>query len=907
MPAKTNNNHSLNAPDSLFKPTYPSSNISLSTYNSQSSSLNAFATTYNIPTTTTNNKKRKRHNPKQDPPTIHKPIHHYDRIRLQKTMFKIPIRRRRTRDLVLFKQEQRHRQPKYNGYSKESILKQLKLPEEMLSITNIGLHNLTESKYKLCDSERVITPLEELILSLGPDFIPKPPDINNTELYKFFVDYSYRLRKLYTNKVLGKPPSARITKLFLSGKTFEPNDNHSSSIALENYLKALYLKLFPPNKPPTHLTFYTNKRLSNEQYTINYVNIKRYIHEACHFQYNYNSNISNNIDNTDSTSLRQPKITLRNSTKSVNHRINEFDKQGHYFKSRNPHSHMLMTNNANPSLFYTTETDDIKSNNLLKRIKIIVKTLVEDKSIVINNTDKNLGLAIMPTQWYLDQVHSHLLDPLNYVRLEVIPTSVEVFEKLIKQLKKIKQFSNYKSQLAQYIFSLDPRCDRTLAMNADVPFSTFYLLAKVHKIPIGSRPIVASMGSATYNASKYVDFILQPVMRSFNSILLNSLELNRHLECSKFPPSTVLWSSDVSALYPSIDIEDGIKALEYILRVYNGKMTDETQRINSPLIITLTHWILTNNYIAFGTSHWQQISGTAMGTPMAVVFANLYLLVLEIETLEILKPHPDFKAPLVYCRFVDDLFQANDSEVAGDLFFNTLGTRRPRIKLETKKGPAVDYLDSTYKTEVADDLSHCIIYTELYQKPSNQYLYIPLFSHHQPAVFKAFIYAELQRYKMICYKDATFQDTKTKFSNRLKVRGYPNDFIMTIYSMPIKTRIELLFPSHTHTHYNITSPEVPPIRHFNTVFSPLRKTLDDNNQETEQLVLFKITHTPRFSNRELGELLKFDDFQEQFATDQYPEALAQFSTRPTISLLRTDKIQDQLIRSKFGHDLPDDF
>jgi hypothetical protein len=47
-----------------------------------------------------------------------------------------------------------------------------------------------------------------------------------------------------------------------------------------------------------------------------------------------------------------------------------------------------------------------------------------------------------------------------------------------------------------------------------------------------------------------------------------------------------------------------------------------------------------------------------------------------------------------------------------------------------------------------------------YQKPHNQYMYIPYFSFHRRGVFKGFVKAELQRYAVTNTLPADFEHMK---------------------------------------------------------------------------------------------------------------------------------------------------
>ena len=98
------------------------------------------------------------------------------------------------------------------------------------------------------------------------------------------------------------------------------------------------------------------------------------------------------------------------------------------------------------------------------------------------------------------------------------------------------------------------------------------------------------------------------------------------LHTLKPPLHFQFFEADVENLYPSIDIDDVLAAIQNFL----------TRRTNMArghisLIINLLKWVLKNNYVSFGTNTFLQISGTAMGTPCAVVVACIYVHVLEQE------------------------------------------------------------------------------------------------------------------------------------------------------------------------------------------------------------------------------------------------------------------------------------
>lgn len=63
--------------------------------------------------------------------------------------------------------------------------------------------------------------------------------------------------------------------------------------------------------------------------------------------------------------------------------------------------------------------------------------------------------------------------------------------------------------------------------------------------------------------------------------------------------------------------------------------------------MALLHWTLTNNYLSYLDDIYLQLTGTAMGTPVAVMYANITLAYLE-STATAYQSY-------LYMRYTDDL------------------------------------------------------------------------------------------------------------------------------------------------------------------------------------------------------------------------------------------------------------
>ncbi|CAJ1944009.1 unnamed protein product [Cylindrotheca closterium] len=177
-----------------------------------------------------------------------------------------------------------------------------------------------------------------------------------------------------------------------------------------------------------------------------------------------------------------------------------------------------------------------------------------------------------------------------------------------------------------------------------------------------------------------------------------------------------LFTGDVVAMYPSIDLEDAFLCIRNFLTT--SPLCDN---VSANQILVALEIIMKRNCFRFGDTYWLQTDGTAMGTPPAPSFAMLYFGIFEIDLLQ------SFGSSLHYLRrYIDDQFgiwihhpdpavdrQRWDEfkECQGN--FCTLNWDFSTL-LKT-----VNFLDLTLTVEPFH------INTKLYGKPLNLHLYIP--------------------------------------------------------------------------------------------------------------------------------------------------------------------------------------
>jgi hypothetical protein len=304
----------------------------------------------------------------------------------------------------------------------------------------------------------------------------------------------------------------------------------------------------------------------------------------------------------------------------------------------------------------------------------------------------------------------------------------------------------------------------------------------MHKTPIEARPIVSCINTSTYYTSKYLDSLLQPIVNKLSSVVQSTQDTLRKLLQLTPQPNYILLSADVRSLYPSIPHEYGLKAVKSVLEWFNFDI------YKVDFVIDLLHWVLTSNYLTFNEEVYHQISGTAMGTPVAVCYANIVLYYLEQSCLAL--------APPLYLRYIDDIFAVCANQQQALQIVTQFNCQCPNIQLDAIViSTSVNFLDLT----ISFDNNYSKIKTKLYQKPTNKYLYIPPTSSHHKHILINMITNELKRYRLYNSDDIDFSNQVHLFNQRLLARGYNSSFLNPLFnSIPSRDSLiyKLLQPSN---------------------------------------------------------------------------------------------------------------
>jgi len=393
--------------------------------------------------------------------------------------------------------------------------------------------------------------------------------------------------------------------------------------------------------------------------------------------------------------------------------------------------------------------------------------LLKDPNIIIITADKNLGYVITSKDWYIQACLDHL-NSSSYKEMTEIFYNTNIINETYNTLEeKTKEaFEN------NIITSEEMKWILQKPKNKPFSPSPFYILPKIHKKPVKGRPIVPSKNWITYYLSKWVANQLNPLVTNIcHDVLKDSTDLLQEIKnLNKTGINTAEYytiSADVEALYPSIPPNTGIQMIEKFLNEINWKSLE----LRSFLLWSL-HLILNHTYIIFNKKIYKQIQGAAMGSPCIPPYANIFMNMIERDTVK------RFKEPntlLLYKRFIDDIFAIikKDNEKIKQLQMD-LNNICHNIKLTwTEPSYQTDFLDIT----IILDHTKSTIETTTYQKNLNKYLYLPYHSFHRPSMKTGFIKGEAIRYTRNCSRKKDFNRMIALFTIRLQRRGYPLSLI----------------------------------------------------------------------------------------------------------------------------------
>lgn len=388
--------------------------------------------------------------------------------------------------------------------------------------------------------------------------------------------------------------------------------------------------------------------------------------------------------------------------------------------------------------------------NLTKSQLRLMKFLKDNDKYIIVEGDKNLGPCILDRIQYIRRgCLDHLSNTRNYEQLSH-RTAYNLLRGLVYRLEawlgKFKRAPSrhepenqwtvlHPNEVTFFRRALKRETEKRDAMK----LARFRMICKVHKTPWQTRPIVCCTGTLLNEWSKWLDYWLQKLTPHIPSYVKNSQQVLDELSTLNLPPNAKLFTTDANAMYNNIDTSH---ALSVIYPWLDTLKTNNLLPRYFPLEAVKEAMVLVmrNNIFEWGDSCFLQLTGTAMGTSAAVMWATIYYATHEINVIL-----PKYRGQLLYFRrYIDDIFGIwiGTTESQWDEFCNDIddfGILSWDIKTQSRSR-SVNFLDLTLTIEGSRVISRT------YQKEMNLYLYLPPNSAHPPGVIKGLIFGQIRRY-----------------------------------------------------------------------------------------------------------------------------------------------------------------
>lgn len=430
-------------------------------------------------------------------------------------------------------------------------------------------------------------------------------------------------------------------------------------------------------------------------------------------------------------------------------------------------------------------------SNLLPYQRRALQWAQTQDDFVVCLSDKNLGFCIMEKTQYIRRARALLDDPVSYTRLEeedalFMASAVEAeIKQWIEKYKRVIDRSELKF------------LRRHLAGVKD-PFAVFYILAKIHKDPIGQRPVVSYSGSLLYGLAVWCDDKLQPLAQKQKSYIQSSLTLKEQLEALELPPNAVLYTADARAMYTNIPAEPCLQSIaEYLHENF-----EEIRHVSHPALLDALRIVMTNNLFKFGDTYWIQNNGAAMGAPPCPPWSGMYFAPYEDDSCDVFSEYVTFQK-----RYIDDVFGIWLRQPGDDAKWERFKAHMNRSNLVwdfSERARSVVFLDLTITVTPTG-----AIHTDLYDKPLNLHAYLPPHSAHPPGILRGLVKGMLYRFKTLCSDPVDQRCHTQNLYNHLRLRGYHPNGLRPIFAEGLSA----LYPDTAPLTMHPPQPAHPPDAH----------------------------------------------------------------------------------------------
>lgn len=426
----------------------------------------------------------------------------------------------------------------------------------------------------------------------------------------------------------------------------------------------------------------------------------------------------------------------------------------------------------------------ILTPSLNKKETKILKSVKE--KYIFRQADKNLGIAAISKEWYRLELEKHLegfreipLGNFEYFVIDNVKNRIIAIGKILYETKQKENREHQRkvTNINRFRVEFEPTLDKInnwrnqvkdkISYLSNVRLPYLYLIPKVHKEPVGSRPIVAQVRTTFKFIDEYLTqltkFLLINIKPEFQKFIIsNSAEAVTIMNQWSGYPATIeqLHKFDVKSMYTNLSrvaIDNAFTNMfsfpeRYFANVNFTLHKDEWKIIKILISLWMDTYLIDSKKKTGYRFYRSEDNGIPMGASASPNIANLTMLIFEIEWIRIGRTPLDLRI----IRYFDDILLLGDDNVARNIF-NAYSSLIPMTKEEF--GSVVPFLDIEVHY-VKDSPITSKIRTNLYNKSLNTYEFISGDSNILKQHTKGLVLGVANRLSVVC-------DTKDKFIRKL--------------------------------------------------------------------------------------------------------------------------------------------
>ena len=275
----------------------------------------------------------------------------------------------------------------------------------------------------------------------------------------------------------------------------------------------------------------------------------------------------------------------------------------------------------------------------------------------------------------------------------------------------------------------------------------FYGIPRIHKPDTPLRPIVSSRGLVTYGVAKVLTRILKLLVGKSPHHIHSTQDFVGKVNKVTLQPGECLSSYDVTAVFITVPVEPALDTIRELLEQVST--LKERTVLPVKVIILLLGFCLHSSYFSFQEQFYEQVEGVAMGSPVSLMVANLFMEYLKQKT-----QGTATNPPRLWLRYVGDTFVIQREEHKQN-FLEHINSVDPAIKFRVennKEDDAIPFLDTIARPEPDKSL-----YITVYRKPTHTDQYLQWDSHHHLSAKYSVINTLTHRARTVCNKPEFLQ------------------------------------------------------------------------------------------------------------------------------------------------------